>query len=122
MPRLSVQLLTIVVFAFTLYFIWDFSQRVVTSIHLDQTAEQAQLAVDHAQATQAALIEKRKLVASPQYVETVARSWHWAKENEKVVIPEITPAPTPTVSLPTPTPTPVPSWWQQIGDFLFGSP
>lgn len=121
MPRVSLQLLAIVVFAFTLYFVWDFSQRVVTSVRLDQSAEQAQRDVDRAKATQTALIEKKSLVQSPQYVETVVRGWHWAKDGEMVVIPQITPAPMPVVSAPLPTPTPEVPWWQQLLNFLFGS-
>ncbi len=121
MPRLPLQLLTIVVFAFTLYFVWDFSQRVVTSIRLDQSAEQAQHAVDRAKATQTALVEKKKLVQSAPYIETVVRGWHWAKDGEMLVIPQITPAPTPVVSAPLPPPPPDVPWWQQIFNFLFGS-
>lgn len=120
-PRLPLQLLTIVVFAFTLYFIWDFSQRVVTSVRIDQSVEQAQRDVDHAKATQTALVEKKQLVQSAPYVETVVRGWHWAKDGEMVVIPQITPAPTPVVRAPLPAPLPDVPWWQQILSFLFGS-
>jgi hypothetical protein len=117
--RTSAQIFAIVVFALALYFAWDFGQRVVTSIRLDQSAEEAQIAVDHAVATQTALVEKKQLVESAPYVETVVRGWHWAKTGEIVVIPQITPAATPAITVPQPTPSPAPVW-QQIVDFLFG--
>jgi hypothetical protein len=120
-PRVSLQVLAIVLVAFTFYFVWDFSQRVVTSIRLDQSAQQAQVAVDHALATQTALVERNTLVKSPQYVETVVRGWHWAKDGEVVVIPQTTPVPTPPVGVAAPTHTPDPSLIQQIFNFLFGS-
>jgi hypothetical protein len=121
MPRGSIQLLVIVVFAFTLYFIWDFSQRVVTSIRLTQSEQAAELQVAHAQATQTALIEKKKQVQSDAYVESVVRGWHWGKDGETVVVSLITPAPTPMVSVPPPVPAAEAPWWQQILNFLFGS-
>jgi hypothetical protein len=120
-PRVLLQLLAIVVFAFTLYFVWDFSQRVVTSIRLTQSEHALEQEVASAQATQTALFDKKKLVQSPQYVETVVRGWHWAKDGETVVITQITPAPTPVMVLPQPAPAPEIPWWQQILNFLFGS-
>ncbi len=120
-PRVSVQVLAIVLFAFTLYFVWDFSQRVVTSVRLTQSEHALEQQVASAQATQTALFDKKKQVQSPQYVETVVRGWHWAKEGESVVITEITPAPTPAPITPAPTPAPEIPWWQQIFNFLFGS-
>ena len=121
MPRVSIQLLVIVVFAFTLYFVWDFSQRVVTSIRLSQSEQVAELQVAHAEATQTALVEKKKQVQSDAYVESVVRKWHWAKDGETVVVTQITPAPTPVVSAPPSVPAPEVPWWQQILNFLFGS-
>ncbi len=121
MPRMSLQILAIVLFAFTLYFVWDFSQRVVTSVRLDQAAQEAQVQVNQALATQTALVARNTLVKSPQYVETVVRGWHWAKEGEVVVIPQTTPEPTPVANAAEPTPTPEPSLIQQILNFLFGS-
>ena len=121
MPRGSIQLVLIVVFAFTLYFVWDFSQRVVTSVRLTQSEQSAELNVAHAQATQTALVEKKTQVESDTYVESVVRKWHWAKDGETVVITQITPAPTPVVSAPPSTPAPQAPWWQQILNFLFGS-
>ena len=121
MPRGSIQLVLIVVFAFTLYFVWDFGQRVVTSVRLTQSEQAAELDVAHAQATQTALVEKKKQVQSDTYVESVVRKWRWAKDGETVVVTQITPAPTPVVSAPPSTPAPEPPWWQQILNFLFGS-
>ena len=121
MPRVSLQLLAIVVFAFTLYFVWDFSQRIVTSIRLTQSEHTLEQEVASAQATQTALFDKKKQVQSPQYVETVVRGWHWAKDGETVVITQITPAPTPVMIVPQPAPAPEIPWWQQLFNFLFGS-
>jgi len=119
-PRGLLQLLAIVVFAFTLYFVWDFSQRVVTSVRLTQSEQALEQEVAHAKATQTALFDKKKQVQSDAYVESVVRRWRWAKDGETVVIAQITPAPTPAVNAPLPPPTQVP-WWQQVLNFLFGS-
>ena len=119
MRRVSLQILAVLVFALALYFVWDFGQRLVASVRLDQAAAQAQVDVDHAVATQTTLAQEKQLVESPEYVETVVRGWHWAKPGEVVVIPQITPASTPPSPDPAPTPTPAPVW-QEILDFLFG--
>lgn len=121
MPRGSIQLLVIVVFAFTLYFIWDFGQRVVTSIRLTQSEQAVERQVAYAQATQTALVEKKKQVQSDAYVESVVRKWRWAQSGDTVVVTQITPAPTPVVSAPPSAPAPAAPWWQQILNFLFGS-
>ncbi len=121
MPRVPLQLLAIVVFAFTLYFVWDFGQRVVTSIHLTQSEQQLELQVAHAEATQTALFDKKKQVQSDTYVESVVRRWRWAKDGETVVVTQITPAPTPVLNASQAAPTPELPWWRQILNFLFGS-
>jgi hypothetical protein len=121
MPRGSLQLLIIVVSAFTLYFVWDFSQRVVTSVRLTQSEQALEQDVAHAQATQTALFDRKKQVQTDAYVESVVRKWHWAKDGETVVITQITPAPTPVIGVPQPQPAPQVPWWQQILNFLFGS-
>jgi hypothetical protein len=121
MRRSSMQLIVIVVFAFTLYFIWDFGQRVVTSIRLTQSEQAVEQDVAQAQATQTALVEKKKQVQSDIYVESVVRKWHWAKDGETIVVTQITPAPTPVVTAPQFSPAPEAPWWQQILNFLFGS-
>ena len=121
MPRGSIQLILIVVVAFTLYFVWDFSQRVVTSIRLTQSEQALAQDVAHAQATQTALFDKKKQVQTDAYVESVVRKWHWAKDGETIVITQITPAPTPAMSAPQPTSPAEPPWWQQLFNFLFGS-
>ncbi|MDE3087919.1 MAG: hypothetical protein KGJ80_00850 [Chloroflexota bacterium] len=121
MPRLSIQLAAIVLSAFALYFVWDFSQRVVTSVRLTQDVQQSEQDVAHAQATQVALQNKKKLVQSNDYVETTVRKWHWLRDGETLAIPQITPAPTPRVNAPLPPPAPETPWWQQILNFLFGS-
>jgi cell division protein FtsB len=120
-PRLLFQLIAIVVFAFTLYFVWDFSQRVVTSIRLTQSEQQLETQVARAKATQTALFDKKKQVQSDTYVEARVRGWHWAKDGETVVVTQITPAPPPAVNVPLPPLAPEIPWWQQILNFLFGS-
>ena len=121
MPRGSLQLLVIVVVAFTMYFIWDFGQRVVTSVSLTQSEQALAQDVAHAQATQTALFDKKKQVQTDTYVESVVRKWHWAKDGETIVITQITPAPTPAISAPQPTLPAESPWWQQLFNFLFGS-
>ena len=121
MPRVPLQFAVIVVIAFALYFVLDFGQRVVTSIRLTEYEQQLDVQVRQAQATQTALIEKKKQVQSDTYVEQVARGWRWAKDGETVVVTQITPAPTPAASAPQPAATPEIPLWRQILNFLFGS-
>src|SRR5574337_94516 len=112
MSRLSVQVLSIVLFTFTLFIVWDFSQRIITSLRLSQVEQQLEQQVAQAQATQTALVEKKRLVQSPQYVETYVRSrWHWARAGETVVIPQITLAAPPLVKTPALSPPPPNPWW-----------
>lgn len=122
MSRLPIQALAILVFALTLFFIWDFSQRVVTNIHLAQAEQDLEGKVAQAQATRAALIAEKTRVASPDYAEQIARSkWHWARDGETLVVTQVTPvAPTPAPSVPSSMPAPEIPWWQQLFDFLFG--
>jgi cell division protein FtsB len=122
MSRLPIQVLAILVFALTLFFIWDFSQRVVTNIHLAQAEQDLEGRVAQADATRAALIAEKTRVASPDYAEQIARSkWHWARDGETLVVTQVTPvAPTPVPSAPSSTPKPEIPWWQQLFDFLFG--
>ncbi len=122
MSRLPFQVLAILVFALTIFFIWDFSQRVVTNIHLTQAEQDLEGKVAQAQATNAALIAEKTRVAGPDYAEQVARSkWHWVRDGETLVVTQVTPvAPTPAPSVPAVTPPPQIPWWQQLFDFLFG--
>jgi hypothetical protein len=121
MPRVPLQLAAIVIIAFALYFVWDFSQRVVTSVRLMQYEQQIDRQVQQAQATQTALLEKKKQVQSDAYVESVVRGWRWAKDGETVAITQITPAPTPAPAPPPAAPTPDIPWWRQLLNFLFGT-
>jgi hypothetical protein len=122
MSRMPFQVAAIVLFAFALFFVWDLSQRIVTNVRLMQAEKQLEYDVARGRATQTALVEKKKYVQSPAYVETVMRGGHWVEEGETVAVPQITPAATPTVisAPPTPTPTPEKSWWQDLLEFLFG--
>jgi len=116
MSRLPNQMFILVVFALTLFFIFDFSQR------LDQTKIQLERQVTQAQATRDALAAKRTHVSSPEYVESFVRTqWHWVRDGETLVLTQITPAAAPPAS-PVPAPTPMPEipWWQNLFEFLFG--
>jgi Flp pilus assembly protein TadG len=122
MSRLPNQVFTIVVFALMLFFIFDFSQRILVNIRLEQTAKQLERQVAQAQATRDALAAKRTRVSSPEYVESFVRTqWHWVRDGETLVLTQITPAAAPPVS-PVPAPTPMPEipWWQNLFEFLFG--
>lgn len=121
MSRFTIQLLAIVIFALTLFFVWDFGQRVLTNVRLDQTEKQLELQVKQAEATKTALIAQKTRVASSEFAEAEARSkWRWVRDGETLVIPRITPAPTPVVVAPAPPPPPAKAWWQDWFDFLFG--
>ena len=69
MSRLPIQVIAIFAFALTLFFIWDFSQRIVTNIHLAQAAQDLEGKVAQAQVTNAALIAEKTRVASADYAE-----------------------------------------------------
>jgi len=121
MSRVPVQALAILAFALTLFFIWDFSQRIITNIRLGETQAQLEVDVASAQATRDALAAKKVRVASPEFAEVEARTkWHWVRDGETLVLTQVTPAPTPMPSAPTPTPTPEIPWWQQLIEFFFG--
>jgi len=121
MPRLSIQGVVILVFALTLFFVWDFSQRVVTNIRLAQVERQLELQVAEAQAKNSALRAQKTRVASPDFAEAEARAkWRWVRDNETLVIPQITPAAPPPVSAPPATPVPETPWWKNLLEFLFG--
>ncbi len=123
MSRLPIQFLVIPILALALFFVWDFSQRVVTNVRIDQTEKAYETQVANAEATRTALIAEKTRVASPEYAEEVARTkWRWAKNGETVVVAQVTPvAPTPVpVPQATTVPTPTTTWWQDLVDFLFG--
>jgi hypothetical protein len=121
MSRVSFQVVAIIIFAATLFFLWDFSQRVVTNVRLAQTERQLEQQVAQEQAKNTALRELKQRAQTDAYAEDfVRRNWHWARPEDNVVIPQITPVPTPMVSAPVPTPPPAKAWWQDWFDFLFG--
>ena len=121
MSRVSFQIIAIVVFAFTLFFVWDFSQRIVTNVRLSQTEKRLELEVAHAEATRTALGVEKKHVQTDAFVEDkVRRDWQYTREGDTLVIPKITPAPTPAPAAPLPTPIPEKPWWREVLDFLFG--
>ena len=122
MSRLLIQFLAIPILALTFFFVWDFSQRVVTNVRIDQAEKEYEIKVAQAEVIRTALIAEKTRVASPAYAEEVARSkWRWARDGEMVVIPQVTPvAPTPVPVPQIPIPKPASSWWQELVDFLFG--
>lgn len=122
MSRLPIQGLAIFVFALALFFIWDFSQRVVTNVHLAQAEQALASQAAQAQATNAALVAEKTRVASPAYAEQFARTkWRWVREGDTLVVTQVTPAaPTPTPRASSAASAPEIPWWQQLIDFLFG--
>ena len=122
MSRLPIQFLAIPILALTFFFVWDFSQRVVTNVRIDQAEKEYEIKVAQAEVIRTALIAEKTRVASPAYAEEVARSkWRWARDGEMVVIPQVTPvAPTPVPVPQISIPKPASSWWQELVDFLFG--
>jgi hypothetical protein len=116
---MSVQVLGILAFTLALFIVWDFSQRVVTTLRLAQSEQELDQRVAQAQATRTALIEQKKRVQTNAFAEDyVRRNWHWARDGETVVIPQVTPA-TPKSATST-TPPPQTTWWQDLLEFLFG--
>ena len=121
MSRMSFQVAAIIIFAATLFFIWDFSQRIVTNARIAQNEKQLEVQVARAEATHSALLARRQYVQSDAFIEDKVRTdWRWARENDTVVVTQKTPAPTPPPSAPQPTPLPLKPWWQDVLDFLFG--
>ena len=121
MSRVSLQVIAILIFAATIFFLWDFSQRVVTNVRLAQSEKQLEQQVAQAEAKNAALRTLKQRAQTDAYAEDfVRRNWHWARPEDIVVIPQITPVPTPVISVPAPTPPPAKAWWQDWLDFLFG--
>lgn len=121
MSRVSFQVVTILIFVATLFFLWDFSQRVITNVRLAQTERQLEQRVAQERARNIALRELKQRAQSDAFAEDFARqNWRWAKPGEIVVISQITPQPTPIISVPAPTPLPPKAWWQDLFDLLFG--
>src|SRR5574341_719687 len=88
MPRSWIQVFAIIVFAITLFALWDFSQRAMTAWRLSQAEQQLEQKIQRAQATQATLVEKKKIVQSDACVEKTARvNWHWVRADDKLVLP-----------------------------------
>jgi cell division protein FtsB len=122
MSRVPFQVIAVLAFALTLFFVWDLSQRIVTNVQLTQTEQQLERAVASAKATRDALAARKAYVASPDFAEEEARKkWNWIRDGETLVITQITPAPTPPPSAPVaPTPKPEIPWWQSWIDLIFG--
>lgn len=121
MSRISFQVVAILIFVAALFFLWNFSQRVVTNVRLAQEEQQLEQSAAQEEAKNTALRDLKQRAQTDAYAEDfVRRNWHWALPNDNVVIPQITPAPTPVVNAPAQTPLPTKGWWQDWLDFLFG--
>jgi hypothetical protein len=121
MSRVSFQVIAIVIFAATLFFLWDFSQRVITNVRLAQTEKLYEQRVAQEEAKNNALREQKQRVQTDAYVEGYVRgNWHYALPGDNVVMPQVTPEPTPSASAPAPAAPPTKAWWQDLLDFLFG--
>lgn len=121
MSRLPSQ--TIILFSaiITLFFLWDFSQRVITSMQLLQLEKAYEQWVADEEKRNALLRTRQAYVQSDDFViDYTRRNWRWAFPNDTVVIPQITPAPTPIPTPPAPTPIPTKTFQQQLFDLLFG--
>jgi hypothetical protein len=121
MSRVSFQVVAIIFLVATAFFLWDFSQRVLTNVRLAQSEKQLEQSVADEEAKNKDLREQKQRVQTDAYVEDfVRRNWHWAKPEDTVVIPQITALPTPVPSAPESAPLPAKPWWQDWFDFLFG--
>jgi len=122
MSRLPIQLFIVLVFALTLFLLWDLGQRVVNNLRITQAEKELALQVTQAAATKTALVAQKTLVASPAYAEQVARQdWHWVGDNETIAITQETPVAQPTpIARPAPAPTPETPWWKSLLELLFG--
>ena len=121
MSRVSFQVVAILVFAATLFLLWDFSQRVVTNMRLAQTEKQLEQQVAQMEAKNAELRALKQRAQTDGYAEESARrNWRWARPEDNVVVPQIAPMPTPMVNAPAPTQLPAKAWWQDWLDFLIG--
>jgi cell division protein FtsB len=121
MSRLPIQFITIFIIVLTLFFLWDFSQRVVTSVRLAQLEKTYEQLVAQEEERNRILRELKTYIQSDEYVIDYARrKLRWALPNDTVVIPQITPVPTPTPGAPTPTPIPTKTFQQELFDFLLG--
>ncbi len=121
MSRVSFQVAAILLFIVTIFFLWDFSQRVITNVRLAQIEKTYEQAVAQEEQRNRDLRERKQFVQTDGYADWYARHyWHWASPNDIVVIPQIPPTPTPNRNTPTPAPVPTKTWQQELFDFLFG--
>lgn len=121
MPRVSFQVFGIVAFALILFVGWDFTQRIMLTVRLNQTEQTYDQQLTQAEATHAALIDEKKRVQTDAYIEDkVRREKHYVRDGEILVIPQITLAPAANAATPTPTPAPPGNAWQDLLDLIFG--
>ncbi len=127
MSRLVTQIATVVVFAFLLFAVWDFSQRLTLMVRRDQMEQSLDAQVAEAQATHTALEAQKQFVTTDQFVEgKVRRDEHYVRDGESVVMTSVTPAAPAAAAAPAPVSAPSgpqrdwSTWWQDLLDFLFG--
>lgn len=121
MSRVSFQVIAILVFAVTVVFLWDYSQRVLANVRLAQIEREYESKVKQEEQRNQELRARKQWVQTDTFADWYARHhWHWASPNDTVAIPQFPPTPTPPRLTPTPTPLPTKTWQQEWLDFLFG--
>jgi hypothetical protein len=121
MSRFPVNAVLFFLLLLALFFVWDFSQRIITNARLAQLEQTYTQLVQEEEARNHMLRERKEYVQSDDFViEYVRGKWRWALPSDTIVIPQITPAPTPTPIPATPTPIPTKTFQQQLFDLLFG--
>jgi hypothetical protein len=122
MSRVTFQILAIVTFAILLFIGWDFSQRITLMARRQQAEQDLDQRTAQAQATQTALKEVKQRVQSDDYIEWYVRThWHYLRDNESLVVPQITPAPASASNSAAPVfAVPQTNWFQEFWQFLVG--
>lgn len=121
MSRVSFQVLAMLVFIATVIFLWDYSQRVITTMRLEQIEKEYETQVAQEEEKNTQLRAKKQFVQTDTYADWYVRhNWNWAEPNDIIALPQLPPTPTPHRHTPTPTPPPTKTWQQEWLDFLFG--
>lgn len=121
MSRVSFQVIAILIFVATVFFLWDYSQRVINNVRLAQIEKAYEQAVSQEELRNLELRRRKQEVQTDAYADWYVRHyWRWALPGDTVVVPQIPPTPTPHRQTPTPTPIPTKTWQQEWFDFLFG--
>lgn len=115
------QLVVIFVIAVIVAFGWDFKTRLGETITLIQEAQTADAKLQEAERINAQLKQLKKDVTTDEWVIKKARvDLHYARENETLVIPAVTPPPpSAQAKITAPTPPPRPFWHDWL-EAVFG--